>query len=145
MFLEEKEIEITADDKTKKFIISKFPAVAGREIITQYIATLLQKLEDYKKNEAVMFMLMRYVQAVDANGNKIELKTRELIDNHIPSWEMGMLLEKEVMEYNCSFFRSGKILALLKDFAPIIKQSLSKTLTDSSEQLSAKEKLLSEN
>ena len=50
---------VTIDDK--EFIISKFPAVAGREIIAKYPFSSLPKLGDYKINEETMLKLMHYV------------------------------------------------------------------------------------
>lgn len=62
----EKEIPLP-DGGTKTFILSKFPAIAGREIVTQYPTTGAPKIGDYKTNEALMLKLMAYV-AVPIEG-----------------------------------------------------------------------------
>jgi len=124
--IEPKEIDIDG----KKFIISKFPAVQGREIIANYPLTGMPK-----KNEEIMLKLMSYV-AVPLESGHMTLGNEKAINSQISSWEILMKLEIEMMEYNCSFFQRGQILNLLKSFAQNIVQPNSKTSTDSSELLS---------
>ncbi len=143
IMLEPQRITIEDDGVFKDFIISKFPATAGREIISGYPLTSMPKIGDYKSNEELMFKLMAYVQVIPDNGSDpISLSTRQLIDNHVPSWEMLARVEMKMMEYNCSFFRNGRILNFLKDSVQKLPQFLTKILTDLSGQLSAKEKQL---
>jgi len=127
--LEKKTIEIDG----KHFIISKFPAVAGREIITQYPLSGIPKLGDYKTNEAIMLKIMFYV-AVPMPDTDLQLTTQALIDNHVGSWETLMKLEMAMMEYNCSFFRNGGISHLLETFAEMLPVWITKMLTALSEQ-----------
>ena len=49
------EVSITIDDK--EFMLSKFPAVAGSEIIAKYPLSGLPKLGDYKVNEETMLKI----------------------------------------------------------------------------------------
>ena len=58
----------TQGGEDREFTISKFPAVAGREIIAKYPISSMPKLGDYDVNEATMLKLMAYV-SVNAGGN----------------------------------------------------------------------------
>jgi len=127
--LQPKEIEVNG----KTFIISKFPAVAGREIVSQYVTSGLPKLGDYKRNEEIMFKLMCYVAVPIKGAKPLALTTPALIDNHVvgeDSWEMLGKLEIAMMEYNCSFFRNGLISNFFGGLAQKIPTWVSKILTD---------------
>ena len=103
--IDPKEIEVTTQrGELKKFIISKFPAFIGREICTQYPMSALPKLGDYRANEEILLKMMGFVAVPIKDGNPLRLSTRELIDNHVDSWETLAKLELELMQYNCSFF-----------------------------------------
>lgn len=138
--IEPKEIEI--DGKT--FIISKFPAIPGREIAVNYSISALPKLGDYSTNEKMMLKMMNYIAVPHGTGN-IRLSTQELINNHVPSWETLMKLEKEIYSYNMSFFLKGRISNFLGDTAQKLPQWISKILTDSLGQLLQTEKQPSTN
>jgi len=134
-FLEPKEIII--DDKT--FIISKFPAIAGREIISNYPLSGLPKVGDYKVNESIMMKLMCFV-GVMKNDVLIKLNSSALIDNQVGSWETLVKIEAAMLEYNCSFFRDGRASTFLKDAAQNIPAWITKILTGLSAQSSPMEK-----
>ena len=134
MLLEPKEVSIKTQGKgDKAYTISKFPAIAGREIIAKYPLSGMPKLGDYQVNEDTMFKLMNFV-AVKTGDNLQQLTTKELIDNHVPDWETLARLEIEMMGYNCSFFLQGKISNFLDIIKANAKQLLSSTLMDSLEQ-----------
>ena len=101
MLLDPKEIEI--DGKT--FVISKFPAVAGREIVANYSLSALPKVGDYEVNAQMMHKLMSYVGVPNASEQPLQLCTTALIDNHVGGWETLAKVEMAMMEYNCSFFQ----------------------------------------
>lgn len=106
--LQPKEILVkTLDGDERTYVISKFPAVAGREIIAQYPTSLMPKLGDYQLNEQIMLKLMAYVGVPREGKDPLMLTTRALVDNHVPDWETLARLELAVMDYNCSFFKSG--------------------------------------
>ncbi len=133
--LEPKEVKIkTQAGAEKDFIISKFPAIAGREIIAKYPISAIPKLGDYQVNEETMLKLMAYV-AVVSGDDKIMLTTRALIDNHVPDWETLARIEVEMMGYNCSFFQNGKISSFFDIIKKNARQLISSTLTDSLGQL----------
>lgn len=142
MLLEPKEIEV----KGRTYIISKFPAVAGREIISKYPVSNLPKLGDYTVSEETMLKLMKYV-AVPMDGREpLCLTTRDLINNHVPDWETLVQLEWRTLEYNCSFFQNGKSSAFLDKLAGMLaKLKITETLTGLSGKSSPAEKQPSTN
>lgn len=131
-------IEKDIDGKT--YILTKFPAVAGREIIALYPMSGLPKIGDYKVNEETMLKLMKYVHVKLQNGQSLALGSRDLIDNHVTSWETLAKIEMAMMEYNCSFFQDGRLSTFLNDTAQKIPAWISKILTAFSAQSSQADK-----
>lgn len=124
-----KEVQIDLSDGTSKtYIISKFPAVAGRKIVANYLMSALPKLGDYDVNEETMVDLMSYVAVVTPAG-PLRLTTRALVDNHVSEWEALADIEIAMMEYNCSFLSDGRaatFFGMLTDRAQgLITQTLS--------------------
>lgn len=132
--------EITIDER--QFILSKFPAVSGREILAKYPTSSLPKLGDYKVSEETMLKLMAYV-AVPTGDSSIRLSTVALVNNHVGSWETLLKVEWAMLEYNCSFFQNGRISSFLNDSVQKAPAWISKILTALSEQSSRPEKPLS--
>ena len=128
---------ILEDDKgvPHKYVLSKFPAVQGREIIAKYPTSALPKIGDYAVSEDVMLKLMCFV-AAESNGTLVRLTTRALVDNHVPTWEILAKIEMAMMEKNCSFFRRGTLSASLADVAQKSLQKISEMLTALSAQSS---------
>lgn len=129
---------ITKTIDGKEFVLSKFPAVQGREIIAKYPTSGMPKIGDYKVNEETMLKLMRYVAINGAAP--IRLSTIDLINNHVGSWETLAKVEIAMMEYNCSFFQNGRVSTLLNDTAQNIPSWIAKILTALSQLSSQKEK-----
>lgn len=99
-----------AEGNAHEYILSKFDAIKGREIITKYLMSNLPKLGDYEVSEQTMLELMNFVAVPMENGAKfLRLSTRALVNNHVPDWEMLGQIEKEMVGYNASFFRAEKI------------------------------------
>lgn len=135
-FLEPKEIKILdMKGKERSYIISKFPAIAGREIIAKYPLSAIPKLSDYEANEAVMLRLMEYVGVTLQTGVVQSFSTRILIDNHVPDWETLVKIELEMMRYNTSFFGHGEISTFLKGIIQKLPAWISPTLTPLLQQL----------
>ena len=134
--IEPKEEEIDG----KIYILSKFPAIAGREIIAKYPISILPKIGDYQVSEETMLKLMCYVGIPRKDSQPLMLTTKVLIDNHVKDWEVLLKIESLMMEYNCSFFRNGRISTFFQDVAQNIPAWISKTLIALSEQLSQKVK-----
>lgn len=133
------------DGTTKTFILSKFPAVAGREIIAGYPLTAIPKISEYQQNEAIMRKLMAYVAVPREGGEPIRLTTDALINNHCPDWECLARIEFEMIKRNSSFFGNGRASTFLQGIAQQARTLISKTLTDLSGQLSKVEKRRSAN
>lgn len=143
--IEPKEIQVvTQRGETRTYIISKFPAIQGREIITQYPLSAVPKVGDYKANEQVMLKLMAFV-AVPSGCGELRLTTQALVDNHVPDWETLAKIEVAMIEYNCSFFGNGKASGFFATIEAKARQLISSTLTDLLQQSSQKEKPASTN
>lgn len=123
--LEPKELDGTP------FILSKFPATVGREIILQYPTSALPKVGDYATNEALMLKIMSYVGVtIDGRDEPIMLKTRALIDNHVKSTDDLLKLEWAMMNHNFAFFSNGDLSGFLQRVGGQVAVLLQKTLTD---------------
>lgn len=84
-----------------KYMLSKFPAVGGREIIYEYELMAAQKSQDYQRHERIMFKLMRFVgKVIEGRAEPLLLETPELIDNHVKNWAILVKLETEMLNYN---------------------------------------------
>lgn len=136
--------EVVVDGKV--FVISKFPAVAGRKIMTQYPISAIPKVGEYTTNEEMMYLIMTYVAVKNVGSNtELQLVNRDLIDNHVPNWETLMKLEYLMMEYNCSFLANGKVSSFLESIAEKLPSWITKISTPLSEALSPAEKPRSKN
>lgn len=135
--IEPKEITITTmagADKT--YILSKFPAIAGREIVAKYPLSSMPKLGDYAVSEETMLKLMRYVSVPLDSGQTLALTTSALVNNHVPEWETLAKLEVAMLEYNTSFFSVGKISTALGAFEARLPALITQILTGLSAQSS---------
>jgi hypothetical protein len=141
--LQPKEITVkTQAGEEKTFILSKFPAVAGREIVAKYPLSGMPKLGDYAVNEETMLKLMAFVAVPPTNPDAppLQLVTRALVDSHVPDWETLAKVEIAMMEYNVSFFGSGRASGFFEGIAQKLPSLITKILTDSLQQLSQKNK-----
>ena len=139
--IEKKEISVKCIDGTEKaFLISKFPAIAGREIVTQYPISNIPKVGSYKVSEEIMLKLMCYV-GVELEGGTVQmLTTKVLVDNHVPDWEALGRIEVAMLGHNTSFFLKGKISSFSDTIKANAGQLISSTLTDLLAQLSQQNK-----
>jgi len=129
--LQPKEVQIkTQDGGEKTFVLSKFPAIAGREIIAKYPLSALPKLGDYGVSEETMLKLMAYVAVPREDGTALQLTTRALVDNHVDSWETLGRIEMAMLEYNCSFFANGVASTFFEAVAQKVPTLVSRMLTD---------------
>lgn len=139
--LEPKEFKINDQKgKERKYILSKFPAVQGREIVSKYPLSAMPKLGDYAVNEETMIKLMSFVAVETSKGIQQRLSTIDLVNNHVPDWETLAKLELEMMQYNCSFFLRDKALTFLDVFLQMATQKVSEILTTSLQQSYRQEK-----
>jgi hypothetical protein len=124
------------DGTARIYVLSKFPAVAGREIVAKYPLSGLPKLGDYKVNEETMLKLMCYVGVPRDGAEPLMLTTRALVDNHVPDWETLAQLEGGMLEYNCSFFGNGKASTFFAGLGETARTWILSTLTVLSAQSS---------
>lgn len=144
--LQPKEVTIeTQAGETRVYVLSKFPAVQGREIIAKYPISAMPKLGDYAVNEETMLKLMSFVAVPRETGEPLRLTTRALVDNHVPDWETLARIEMAMMEYNCSFFGNGQGSTFFEAIARKAQALITKTLMDLSEQSSRRDKQRSTN
>lgn len=130
--IEPKEIQLkNQKGEIKTFVITKFPAVAGREIVTKYPVSNIPKIGEYKQSEEIMLKLMTYVGVVTSAGTTQMLTTRDLVDNHCGDWETLGRLEWAQLEYNCSFFAKGLSSGSLESISQKAVTWISKMLTAS--------------
>ncbi|MBG3014419.1 hypothetical protein GHU01_15710 [Proteus mirabilis] len=143
MLIKPKEVAIKDVDGVEKlFIISRLPATVGREILAKYPLSNAPKIGDYEVSKEAMLKMMAYVCVV-VEGDEISLKTRTLIDNHVPDGESLIRLELEMLKYNTSFFggdgSSGFLHYLLSKVSgslPSIIKTLMASLPSSSQPVS---------
>lgn len=129
--IEPKELSLTDQSgRVRNFKISKFPAVAGREIVTKYPVSNIPKIGEYQVSEEIMLKAMAYVVVVTADSPEIPLTTRALVDNHVGDWETLAKLEWAILEYNVSFFGSGLNSASFESISRKAVQWITQTLTD---------------
>lgn len=141
--LETKEIIIT-DNKgiERKYILSQFPAIQGREIMFKYALSNIPKLGDYSVSEETMLKLMSFVgvmvgAAKDKPGMLLKLDNQIVLNQHVPNWGVLTKLELAMLEYNDHVFQTGRIYDFLKKFAlkdlPKILGALTVLLAQSSQ------------
>lgn len=139
--LQPKTIDITdGNGNAKQYIISKFPAVQGREIVSKYPIANMPKLGDYQVSEETMLKLMNFVAVDIGGGVQNRLSTIALVNNQVSDWEALAKIEMAMMEYNCSFFRDGRISTFLGGFAEKVQGKILEMLTGLSGQSSQTEK-----
>jgi len=137
--LEPKRVTVKCmDGAEREYVISKFPALAGRKIITQYLPTAMPKVGEYGANEALLIEMMAFVAAITPDGGELRLTTRRLIDNHVPDYEALMRLEVAMMNYNSSVFQNVVRLISSGGIEARAAEWITRTLTLLSQQSSAK-------
>ena len=129
----------TMDGELREYTISRIPSTQAREIVSQYPVSALPRIGDYKVNEAMMLKIMSYVTVTTEAGQVIPLSTRTLIDNHVPDWEALAKLEMAMVNYNTSFFSSGKSSSFFEGIGAKAQALITKTLTDLLAQSSPKD------
>lgn len=135
--LDPETVEIECQDGTKRsYNIGKFPAIAGRELVTMYPLTAVPKVGNYQANFDVVRKLMHYVEVpaeTDAMGTvlrpAIRLVSDALIDNHVPDFEALYRLEFALIQKNCSFFQNGKGRSFVESLAQNSMGKLTNVLT----------------
>ena len=127
--IEPKEITITTQNGVEKvFVLSKIPYMSGgREICSQFIPSALPKVGEYALNEALSLKMMGFI-AAKSQDTLIRLQTRELVNNHVPDFQTGLRLEKEMLEYNFGFFDQAKVQKFLTEVGAKARELIMPTL-----------------
>ena len=136
-----KQVKLKDLDGTEStYNISRVPAIAARELITQYPLTALPKFGDYAENESKMIKLLSYIEVVTDSGDAIRLETKSLIDNHVSDGETLLRLEAAMLDYNTNFLKVARISKGLGGFSATIEQLITRIATNLSGSLSQKNK-----
>lgn len=138
---ESKVVMIAGQDGVERpYLISKFPALMGRELVSVYPVANLPKIGDYAASEAMMLKLMTRVAALRPDKTVwLPLVSKDLYDNHVPDWEAGAKIEGAAWEHNCSFFGNGKLSIFCGDIVQNLQRWITSTLTASLAPLFQKE------
>ena len=135
--LDPKKVEVNG----KTFIVSKFPAFDGYEIMIRYIPVHLANLNaDFNKVKEMVLKVMKYVAVELPDGTLVRLENEDLINNHLSSGEEIMDLTAQIMDYNTSFFNGGKGLTFYKRLENLATQKVTEILTAFAVNLSHKNK-----
>lgn len=136
--IQPKELQLTLSNGTERtFVLHKFPAVAGREIVAKYPVANMPKIGDYGVSEATMLKALAFVGVrVEGRDAPLMLESRALVDNHVGDWETLARLEWAMLEYNCSFFGNGLNSASLEAWVEKARPLISQMLTALSAQSS---------
>lgn len=133
--LKPKEVTVKdVDGIDHTYTISRFPCIAGREIVTQWPISAMPKVGDYAVNEAIVLKMMAYVGVKPKKGEMILLENQTLVENHVPDYECLMRLEAELMGYNTTFFGKEKLLAFSAGLGENLKGWIISILTALSER-----------
>ena len=122
----------------RNFVISKMPYYPAREVVSQFVPTLTPKVGNYKENEKLSLLMMKYVAVVLPDGQQINLVTQALVENHVDLLTGGTL-EKEMLEYNAGFFLLGAISTFFGSFRTSAEQLISKISMGLQERSSQRE------
>lgn len=132
-------IEITRLDGTiGKFEIRQWSAMDGMRFVTQYPSTLTlsaTKVGNYVISEKLLIEMFAYVSVILGDDVKIELTTRDLIDNHVGDFMTLQALIREMFDFNTHFFTNGNHWSFLTSVIKGIADSLieiSQTSSDNS-------------
>lgn len=125
--------------KGKTYLLGKFPAITGREILTQYPLTALPKVGSYETNEALMLKIMGYVGVqIEGRDVPLMLTTAALVNNHVPDAETLMRLEWAMMAHNFESLKNGVASGFLEALAAKVQESIGSILTQFVASSSAK-------
>lgn len=140
-----KDIEITdIDGVVRKFVIARFPATAGMEILYRLPTSGIPKIGDFEALKGVRNDVFKHVY-IKTDGGDIALSTTALIDNHCGDGETAIKLMGEILVYNYSFLERLVRQNLLDSILAKVRDTALSFLTEFSQQLSQKSKPASKN
>lgn len=122
------------------YVLSKFPATVGREILMQYPTSAIPKIGDYATNHTMMLKIMKHVGVrVEGRDVPLMLETEALVNNHIEKAENLVKLEFAMVSYNFDFFGDGRALGFLESLTQHAQTQISQMLTKFAQQSSGKD------
>jgi hypothetical protein len=123
----------------KTYVLGKFPATVGREILMQYPTSAIPKVGDYATNHAMMLRIMSHVGVrIDGQPEPLMLTTEALVNNHVPNGETLVKLEFAMISHNFDFFGDGRALGFLDSLTKHAQLQISQILTQFVQPLSGK-------
>lgn len=130
-------MDIDGDEKT--YIITRFPATVGMEILYKLPSSGIPKIGDFGELKEVRNEIFRYIYVKTDNGD-IALSTKALIDNHITDGETAYKIMGAILSYN--YQSLGKLMSggLISSMSEKILNIARRLLTELSPQSSAKNK-----
>lgn len=100
--------ELVLSERTYK--LHKIPAFEGLSIYREYDKIAAQgTLYDASERDALLLRAMQYVKVVNVNGNDLTLDTPLMISNHVSNLSDLARIERELKDYNYSFFQPSNI------------------------------------
>ena len=110
LLIEEKEVELAG----KKFIISKFKAFIGVEIMTQVPQLSLHTTftGKYPELQRLMVETLKHAAIVMEDGKKVQFETKEQIEAHCSPADV-VFLQKEIWGYNVENFPIADVFGAL--------------------------------
>ena len=136
MLLEPKEVTI----KGCKFVISKMPCLAAQEVIIRIGSGIIPLINQYAISEDMVIKMLSCCQRVYEDKPNVPLISKDIINNHIPDFEVLIQLENECLKYNYDFFAQGRLLNFLNKGLSLAESKLSKILMDLLDKLFLQEK-----
>lgn len=127
--MNKKPLKIKNEKTGHEFIICKVPAIIGREISKEYITSNLPIIGGASASASTMAKLLSYVDAVKPDGDKVNLGTSDLIENHIEDTDELVWLEWEMVKYNFGFLANINPLTLLLKGVHKLLEALKSTRT----------------
>ena len=135
---------VDIDGQERTFILSRFPATVGMEILVKLPISSVPKLGDFDTLKGVRDEIFKYVY-VKTDGGDIALSTQALIDNHTNDAETALKIIGEMLQHNYSFFQKGTISVFLDSITAKVPGIAQKMLTQLSVALSKQSKQPSKN
>ncbi len=127
------------DGQQREFIITRFPATDGMEILYKLPTSALPKIGDFDTLKEARNDIFKFVY-VNIGDKDMPLSTKALIDNHTGDAETAIKVMKEIIEYNYSFFQNGILSVFLERVAKKIPDIVQEILTRFSQQSSKRGK-----
>lgn len=124
----------------RRYRVNQMDVFDNRRVCMTYPLNLIPKVGEYKENEDMFRLLMKYVE-VEIQGRWVRLDNDELIRQNVSPMAC-FELEKEVIDLTTGFFSSGKLQDYTRDIVDTVLRNVIITLMNSLEQSSQAEKQL---